>query len=90
LAGLGYVEGQNLTIEWRYGAQNQDRMAELASELVNLGVDVLFTPGLLAIQAAKQATTKVPIVGISNDPVAMGLVWSLSRPGATSRASPRS
>jgi putative ABC transport system substrate-binding protein len=80
IGDLGYVEGQDLTLEWRYGEQSTERLAELADELVRLSVDVLFTPGVLAIRAAQQASAKIPIVAICNDPVAMGFVASLARP----------
>jgi putative ABC transport system substrate-binding protein len=75
------LEEQNLALEWRYAEQSTQRLAELAKELVDLPVDVLFTPGLLATRAAMEATPSIPIVGITNDPVGSGLVASLARPG---------
>jgi putative ABC transport system substrate-binding protein len=80
LRDLGYVEGQNLVIEYRSSA-DRARLAELAAELVRLNVEVIVAPGG-AISAAKRATETVPIVfSFSGDPVAAGLVQSLGHPG---------
>jgi ABC-type uncharacterized transport system substrate-binding protein len=77
---LGYVEGQNIAIEARWGAPNQ--LPALATELVRLKVDVIHAIGPVAIGAATQATAAVPIVMMtSGDPVALGFVESLARPG---------
>jgi putative ABC transport system substrate-binding protein len=83
LRDLGYVEGRNLVIEYRDAAGKVERFPALAGELVALKVDVIVTAGgTLAAQAAKQATTTLPIVFASvGDPVAEGLVTSLARPG---------
>jgi putative tryptophan/tyrosine transport system substrate-binding protein len=82
LSEQGYVEGRNVRIEYRFAKDQYDRLPELASELVSLPVNVIFaTPGLAAF-AAKQATTKIPIIfGIGIDPVETGLVISLANPG---------
>ena len=83
LRSLGYVDGQTIRIEYR-GAQGQvDRLPRLAQELVELKVDVMIVGGESIARAAKQATTTIPIVMVANDydPVAAGLVDSLSRPG---------
>jgi putative ABC transport system substrate-binding protein len=79
----GWIEGQNLVIEWRYGEGTLKQLPPLAAELVRLGVDVLVTGGgEPAIRALKQATSTIPIVmAVSADPVATGLVASLARPG---------
>jgi putative tryptophan/tyrosine transport system substrate-binding protein len=78
---LGYVEGQNIAIEFR-AAEGSDRLPALAAELVQLPVDVLVALGTQAAQAAKHTTTTVPIVMVVDaDPVATGLVASLARPG---------
>ena len=77
----GYVEGQNLLVEFRSAEEKLDRLPALAAELVALKVDVIvavYTPCALA---AKQATRDIPIVAMSGDPVGTGLVPSLSRPG---------
>ena len=82
LRDLGYVEGKNLVIEYRWAEGNYERLPQLAAELVRLKVDVLVTAGTPSILAAKSATTTIPIVMASGgDPVATGLVTSLARPG---------
>ena len=79
---LGYVEGKNLIIEWRYAAGNYALLPSLAAELVQLNVEVIVTHSTPGALAAKQATSKIPIVfASSGDPVANGLVASLARPG---------
>jgi putative ABC transport system substrate-binding protein len=84
-AGLresGYVDGGNLSIDFRWAEQRDERLPDLAAQLVHLGVDVIFAPGDPAALAAKQATANVPIVFTGAiDPVANGFVASLSRPG---------
>jgi len=83
LRDLGYVEGKNVLIEYRYGAVNPDRAASLVTELMQLKVDVIVSPTQPGILAAKQATKTIPIVMVTNqDPVAEGFVDSLARPGA--------
>ena len=82
LRELGYVEGKNIIIEYRWAEGKSDRLLTLASELVSLKVDVIVTATTPAIQAAKQATRTIPIVmAASADPVETGLVASLARPG---------
>ena len=82
LQELGWVEGQNLTIEARYAGAHYDRLPVLAAELVKLEVDVIFALATPAIQAAKRATTTIPIVFETlGDAVSTGLVPSLARPG---------
>lgn len=79
---LGYVEGKNYTIELRAAEENYDRLPGLASELVQLNVDVIVAAASPAIRAAKQATSTIPIVmGTTGDPVGSGFVASLARPG---------
>jgi len=83
LRELGYVEGKNLVIEWRSAEGNNERLAGLAAELVNLKVDVIVTAGTPAISAAQKATTAIPIVmGNIGDPVGSGFVKSLARPAS--------
>ena len=80
---LGYVEQQNLVVERRYAEGRIDRLPELAAELVQLKVDVIFTGTTPAVEAARRATDTIPIVFTSvADPVGSGLVASLARPGA--------
>jgi putative tryptophan/tyrosine transport system substrate-binding protein len=83
LQSLGYIEGQNIAIEWRFAQEKFDRLPELASELVRLKVDVIVTSGgNLTVRAVKNATTTIPTVmaGVS-DAVELGFVASLARPG---------
>jgi putative ABC transport system substrate-binding protein len=80
----GYIEGQNIAIEYRYATGKRERYAELAAELVHLKVDLIVVAGgVIPIQAAKNATRTIPIVmtGVGADPVKFGLVESLARPG---------
>jgi putative tryptophan/tyrosine transport system substrate-binding protein len=82
LHDLGYIEGKNIIIEYRWSDVKYDRLPGLVAELVHLGIDVLVTYGTPATRAAKQATTTVPIVmAISGDAIATGLIVSLNRPG---------
>ena len=82
LRELGYIEGQNIALEWRFAEGRSDRLPVLAAELVSLKVDVIFTSTMRAVLAAKQATTMIPIVmSVGADPVAGGLIASLERPG---------
>jgi putative tryptophan/tyrosine transport system substrate-binding protein len=82
LRDLGYVEGKNILVEYRYAGGSEDRLQALVAELVQLKVDVLVSPALQVIRAAKQATKTIPIVMVTTaDPVATGLVDSLARPG---------
>jgi len=80
----GYIEGQNIAIEYRYAAGKLDRLPELAAELVRLKVDIILVAGGdWPIRAAKNATKTTPIVmvGVGTDPVEAGFVESLARPG---------
>ena len=84
LRELGYIEGQNIAIEYRYAEGKLDRLPELAAELVRLKVDIIVVAGGdTVIQAAKNATKTIPIVmvGAGADPVEAGFVESLARPG---------
>lgn len=81
LQKLGYVEGRNIIIEWRWGAGTTERFPEFAAEVVKLNVDVIVAANDAAGRAAQQATTRIPIVAISSDPVGSGLVATLARPG---------
>jgi putative ABC transport system substrate-binding protein len=82
LRDLGYVEGKNLVMEFRWADGMYDRLPNLAAELVRLKVDVIVTGGTPGTRAAKQATKTIPIVmAVSGDAVATGLIASLARPG---------
>jgi len=82
LRELGYVEGKNILVEYRYIGGKPERVSGLVADLVELKVDVLVSGTLSVIRAAKQATKTIPIVmAINGDPVALGLIDSLARPG---------
>ena len=82
LSELGYVEGQNIVIEWRWARGKSERHPELAAELVQLKVDVIVAATDPAVRAAQRATRTIPIVmGFPSDPVTLGFVASLARPG---------
>ncbi len=82
MAGLGYVEGQNVQFEFRSAQGNPQLLPSLATELVHLNVDVLVAYQTPAVTAAKNATSTIPIVmGGAADPVGTGLIASLARPG---------
>jgi putative ABC transport system substrate-binding protein len=84
LRELGYIEGQNIALEYRYSEGKRDRYPELTAELVRLKVDIIVAAGgEPMVRAAKNATKTIPIVmmGLSADPVELGLVESLARPG---------
>ena len=79
---LGWIEGKNTTIEYRFAEGKTERLSELAADLVRLKVDLIVVTGGAVPVAAKKATTTIPIVlAIAGDPVALGLVDSLARPG---------
>ena len=82
LSKLGWIEGKNITIEYRFAEQKSERIPELAADLVRLKVDLIVVTSGPSALAAKKATTTIPIVmtGIVN-PVVLGLVASLARPG---------
>ena len=82
LRELGYVEGKNIVIEYRYAEGKRERLPDLAAELVRLKVDVIVTTGAVPVLAAKKASPTIPIVfAASSDPVGSGLVSSLAQPG---------
>ena len=82
LSKLGWIEGKNITIEYRFAEQKPERLPELAADLVRLKVDLIVVTATPSALAAKRATTTIPIVmANAGDPVGAGLVASLARPG---------
>jgi putative ABC transport system substrate-binding protein len=81
LRDLGYVEGRNLVIEYRYAEGKEERLPALAAELVALNVDLILAGSTITALAAKQATRTLPIVIVAGDPVMSGFVASLAQPG---------
>jgi putative ABC transport system substrate-binding protein len=81
LSDLGYVEGQNVELEVRWAEGRLDRLSELVAELLDMGVNVLVAANSPAALAAKKVTHTIPIVMFAGDPVGLGLVASLARPG---------
>ena len=82
LRELDWIDGRNVTIEFRWGRGRDDRYAELADELAQQKVDIIVTAGTTAVIAVKKVTSAIPIVfAAAGDPVRTGLVSSLSRPG---------
>jgi putative ABC transport system substrate-binding protein len=82
LRELGWIEGRTIAIEYRWGEGREERFAEVAAEFVRLKVDIIVTSGTVAVMAAKQATSMIPIVfATAGDPVGNRLVASLARPG---------
>jgi putative ABC transport system substrate-binding protein len=89
LSELGYVEGKNIVIDYRYAEGKLDRLPALAAELVRLKVDVIVTAGPTDTKTGKEATRTIPIVMTWDyDPVGSGFVASLARQAGTSRACP--
>ena len=88
LRELGWTDGRNVTIDYRWAEGRIPRFAEIAEELVRLKVDVIVTHNTPPILAAKQATSVIPIVfATAGDPVGTGIIANLARPGGTSPAS---
>jgi putative ABC transport system substrate-binding protein len=82
LRDLGYIEGKNIVVEYRYPSTNPDEVPGLVAELIQLKVDVIVSSSAAAIRAAKQATKTIPIVMVASfDPVGTGIIESLARPG---------
>jgi len=81
LKEFGYIEGQNIVVEYRFGEGRTDPIAELATELVQLQPDVLVALGDLTVAKVKGVTATIPVVSMTGDPVGAGLIQSLARPG---------
>ncbi len=90
LRELGYVEGRNIAVEYRYAAGRADRYGDLAAEVVRLEPDVIVVWGTELTQSVRRVAPTIPIVfALADRPVEMGLVASLARPGETSQGSRR-
>jgi putative ABC transport system substrate-binding protein len=83
LRDLGYVEGKNIVVEYRFGENSAERMPELAADLARLNVSVIMAGGSLAVQAVRRAAPDTPIVYSGADMIGAGLVTNLSRPGGS-------
>jgi putative ABC transport system substrate-binding protein len=81
LRDLGYIEGKNIFIQYRYAERNSERLAVLAAELVSLNLNAILTTTPAATRAVLQATSGIPVIGIGFDPIATGLIKSLAPPG---------
>ena len=81
LRELGYVEGKNIVVEYRFGENNEERLTEFATEFARLNVNVIVALGQQAIRAARRAAPETPIVFLTADPIGTGVVTNLSRPG---------
>src|SRR6202011_3809413 len=81
LRELGWIEGRTIAIEYRWSEGRGERYAEIVTEYLGRNVDVIFTNTGLAALVAKQATSIIPIIFITSDPLGIGLVASLTRPG---------
>jgi len=81
LRELGYHEGRDIVIEYRYADSSVERLRELVSDMVARNVDVILAVGVIVAAAVKESTTTIPVVAVTGDPVASGLVSSLARPG---------
>src|SRR5215470_15603260 len=81
LRRLGFIEGQNLAVDWKGYGLSAEQFEQHAAELVNLGVEVIAAGGDAAVRAAQRATTSIPILGLADDMVGQGFVRSLDKPG---------
>jgi putative ABC transport system substrate-binding protein len=81
LKDLGYIDGQNIVVDYRFGENSDDRMADLVAELVQLRPDVLVALGDSPVSAVKRVSVTIPVVLMTGDPVGAGFVASLARPG---------
>ena len=81
LRDLGYQEGRDIIIEYRYAEGSIERLRQLVADTVASKVDIIVVPGLIVADAVKRATTTIPVVALVGDPLASGLVASLARPG---------
>jgi putative tryptophan/tyrosine transport system substrate-binding protein len=81
LGELGYVEGRNIVVDYRYADGHEERLAALVGELIAAKVAIILAPGSVVTRAVQKATTSIPVVSVSGDPVGSGFIQSLGRPG---------
>ena len=81
LGELGYVEGRNIIVDYRYADGHEERLAALVDELIAAKVDIILSPGTVVTGVVKQATTTIPVVSTSGDPIGSGFIQGLTRPG---------
>jgi putative tryptophan/tyrosine transport system substrate-binding protein len=82
LRDLGYVEGRDIIVDYRYADGHEERLAALVGELVDAKVDIILSPGSVVTSAVKKSTTAIPVVSTTGDPVGSGFIQSLARPGS--------
>jgi putative ABC transport system substrate-binding protein len=82
LVDLGYVEGRNIIVDYRYAEGHEERLAALVGELIEAKVHIIVSPGSVVTRAVQKATTSIPVVSVSGDPVGSGFIRSLGRPGS--------
>jgi putative ABC transport system substrate-binding protein len=82
LRDLGYVEGRDIIVDYRYADGHEERLAALVGELVDAKVDIILSPGSVVTSAVKKSTTAIPVVSTTGDPVGSGFIRSLGRPGS--------
>jgi hypothetical protein len=80
LGELGYVEGRNIIVDYRYADGREERLGALVGELIATKVDIILAPGSVVTSAVKKATTSIPVVSTSGDPIGSGFIQSLGRP----------
>jgi putative ABC transport system substrate-binding protein len=81
LRDLGYVEGRNIIVDYRYADGHEEQLAALVGELIEARVDIILAPGSVVTRAVKKAATSIPVVSTSGDPIGSGFIQSLGRPG---------
>ena len=75
------MEGRNIIVDYRYADGHEERLAALVGELIAAKVDIILSPGSVVTRAVQKATTSIPVVSVSGDPVGSGFIQSLGRPG---------
>jgi putative tryptophan/tyrosine transport system substrate-binding protein len=81
LVDLGYVEGRNIIVDYRYAEGHEERLVALVGELIEAKVDIILAPGSVVTRAVHKATTSIPVVSVNGDPIGSGFIQSFGRPG---------